>query len=272
MPNTITIHILSDSLGETADAVARAAAAQFPRGTFKVERLPKVATPEQLRELVIAHCGAHCVFFFTLVTEELRQEMALLRSSRELRAVDILGPGVDVLAGISEVPPQRVAGIMRQPDEAYFDRIDAMEFTIRHDDGRNPDGLVDADVVLIGVSRTSKTPLAIYLASKGYSCANIPLVSGSKPPDELFDVDPRRVFGLISSPEVLKEIRSKRMAELGTYVPHYADRGDIEIDLAEARAVMRKIGCIVVRTDNRAVEETAQEIIRYSLGELRVHD
>jgi [pyruvate, water dikinase]-phosphate phosphotransferase / [pyruvate, water dikinase] kinase len=127
-------------------------------------------------------------------------------------------------------------------------------------------------VVLVGVSRTSKTPLSIYLASKGFYTANIPLVRGTDPPAELFEIDPRKVFGLISSPAVLAEVRSKRMAELGTYVAHYADRPDIEADLAEARAVMRKIGCIVVRTDNRAVEETAQEIIRYLRGNLETQD
>ncbi len=272
LEHPITIHILSDSLGETADGVARAAAAQFPRGTFRVERLPKVSTSEQLREVVAAHCGKSCVFFFTLVEHGLREEMLALAACGRVRAVDILGPGVDLLSRMAEIDPRGVAGAMRQPDEAYFDRIDAMEFAIKHDDGRNPEGLQVADVVLVGVSRTSKTPLSIYLASKGFYTANIPLVRGTDPPPELFEVDPRKVFGLISSPAVLAEVRSKRMAELGTYVAHYADRPDIEQDLAEARAIMRRIGCIVVRTDNRAVEETAQEIIRYLRGTLETQD
>jgi len=270
--DAITIHILSDSLGETADAVARAAVAQFPRGTFRVERLPKVSTVDQLLEVVGSHCGQSCIFFFTLVEDGLRQEMMRLSEEHGVHCVDILGPGVDLLASMAHKVPRGVAGTIRQPDEAYFDRIDAMEFAIKHDDGRNPEGLKEADVVLIGVSRTSKTPLSIYLASKGLYTANIPLVRGSHPPIELFDVDPRKVFGLISSPSVLAEVRSKRMAELGTYVAHYADRPDIEEDLSEARAIMRRIGCIVVRTDNRAVEETAQEIMRYLRGGLQTQD
>lgn len=268
----ITIHIISDSLGETADAVARAAAAQFPRDTFRLERLPKVATSEQLRELVALHCGKSCIFFFTLVTRELREEMSILAAAGRIRAVDILGPSVDLLARMSDIDPAGMAGAMRKPDEAYFDRIEAMEFAISHDDGRNPEDLGEADVVLVGVSRTSKTPLSIYLATKGYYCANIPLVHGSIPPAELFDVDPRKVFGLISTPSILAEVRSKRMVELGTYVPNYAERADIEADLEDARAIMRKIGCLVVRTDNRAVEETAQEIIRYLRGGLSTQD
>ena len=272
MTGPITIHIVSDSLGETAEAVARAAAAQFAAGTFRVERLPKLSTVEQLHEVVLSHCGSSCIFFFTLVEDELRQEMARLAHAGRVRAVDILGPGVDLLARMSGQEPRGVAGTMREPDEAYFDRIEAMEFAIKHDDGRNPEGLVNADVVLIGVSRTSKTPLSVYLASKGYYTANIALVMGSEPPAELYEVDPGKVFGLVSSPDVLADIRAKRMAELGTYVPHYADREDIEADLQEARAIMRKIGCIVVRTDNRAVEETAQEIIRYLRGRLTTQD
>jgi regulator of PEP synthase PpsR (kinase-PPPase family) len=270
--DVITIHILSDSLGETADAVARAAAAQFPRGTFRIERLPKVTSVDQLLEVVGAHCGRYCIFFFTLVEDGLRQEMMRLSAEHGVHVVDVLGPGVDLLGNIAHAVPRGVAGTIRQPDEAYFDRIDAMEFAIKHDDGRNPEGLPEADVVLIGVSRTSKTPLSIYLASKGLCVANIPLVRGSLPPSELFEVDPGKVFGLISSPAVLAEVRSKRMAELGTYVQHYADRPDIEEDLAEARAIMRRIGCIVVRTDNRAVEETAQEIMRYLRGGLETQD
>ena len=274
MPGTesITIHLVSDSLGETADALARAVTAQFPPGAFRIERLPKVSSVEQLEELVLAHCGHHCVFFYTIIEEHLLAEMRRLVDEIDVKAVDILGPGISLLAGVSGIEPRGVAGAIREPDEAYFDRIEAMEFAINHDDGRNPEGLVDADVVLIGVSRTSKTPLCVYLASKGLRAANIPLVRGSEPPAELFEVDPRRVFGLVSSAPVLAEIRSKRMVELGTYVAHYADRDDIERDLDEARGIMRKIGCIVVRTDNRAVEETAQEVIRYLHGGLETHD
>lgn len=272
MAEPITIHLLSDSLGETADAVARAAAAQYPRGTFRVERLPKLDSVEQLRELVLSHCGHHCIFFYTIVRDDLLEEMGRLKSTTSIRCVDILGPAVTVLAGVTEAVPHGVAGVLRQADEAYFDRIAAMEFAIKHDDGRNPEGLLQADIVLTGVSRTSKTPLSIYLASKGYYVANVPLVRGTKPPDELFEVDPRRVFGLVSNPEILAEIRGKRMAELGTYVSRYAERDEIEADLAEARAVMRKIGCIVVRTDDRAIEETAQEILRYRRGGLETQD
>jgi [pyruvate, water dikinase]-phosphate phosphotransferase / [pyruvate, water dikinase] kinase len=170
------------------------------------------------------------------------------------------------------VRPHGLAGAYRTPDEAYFDRIEAMEFAIKHDDGQQPEGLLEADVVLIGVSRTSKTPLSMYLASKGFRAANVPLVPGSTPPHQLFEVDPRRVFGLISSVETLSDIRSKRMDELGAYVPGYAECERISNELEDARKVMRQVGCLVVRTDNRAIEETAQDIIRYLKGQLATKD
>lgn len=268
----ITIHIVSDSVGETADAVARAAAAQFPRGAFRIERLPKVETVTDLRDCVETHCGVHCLFFFTLADVALRAEMQRLAAEQDINAVDILGPPVTLLERLAGVSPKGVAGAYRTPDEAYFDRIEAMEFAIKHDDGQHPEGLLEADVVLIGVSRTSKTPLSMYLASKGFRAANVPLVPGSEPPEELYDLDPRRVFGLISSIETLTDIRSKRMDELGAYVPGYAERERIARELEEARAVMRRIGCLVVRTDNRAIEETAQDIIRYLKGQLATKD
>ena len=120
--------------------------------------------------------------------------------------------------------------------------------------------------MLIGVSRTSKTPLSMYLAFKGYRVANVPLAPGMAPPPELFELDPRRVFGLVTSADILMEIRTARMHELGGWVHGYADREAIELELEEARAVMRQIGCIVMRTDEKAIEETAQEITSYLQG------
>ncbi|TLM98562.1 MAG: kinase/pyrophosphorylase [Actinobacteria bacterium] len=267
----ITIHVISDSLGETADMVARAAASQFAQDAFRIERLPKVSTPEQLTDEVYAHCGEHCIFFFTLVDEALRREMAVLKAGG-VNCVDLLGPAVNLLQDVTGYQPAHEAGAVRRTDEEYFDRIEAMEFAVKHDDGRNPEGLKDADVVLIGVSRTSKTPLSMYLATKGFRVANIPLAPGSAPPHELFEVDPAKVFGLITRPDVLIDIRNERMRELGTVVPRYADREMVEREMEEARALMRRLGCLLVHTDNRAVEESAQEIIRHLHGGLTTKD
>ncbi len=257
------IHILSDSLGETADLVARAAASQFPHERFEVVRLSKVASAGSLEEAVRAASAEGCVFFYTLADPLMRERMNALVADLGLAAVDILGPAVEVLETAACVVPTGEAGAIRKTDRGYFQRIEAMEFAVQHDDGRHPEGLSEAEVVLIGVSRTSKTPLSMYLAFKGYKAANIPLMSEVEPPPELFDVEPRRVFGLVSDPDLLAQIRSQRLVELGRYARTYAEREAVERELEHARAVMRRIGCIVVRTDNRAIEETAQEIIRY---------
>lgn len=262
----ISVHVLSDSLGETGEMVARAVVAQFRADDFHIERLPKVTTPEELRETVAAHCGRQCIFLYTLVNVELREAMAALAAVEGVHAVDLLGPSVAVLASATGRRPTGEAGALHRTDEEYFDRIEATEFAVMHDDGRNPEDLPLADVVLLGVSRTGKTPLSMYLAFKGYRVSNVPLAPGVEPPPELFDLDPRKVFGLITEASVLIEIRRERMRELGAFVPRYAEREAVESELEEARALMRRLGCIVVRTDNRAVEESAQEILRYVEG------
>ncbi len=267
----ISIHVISDSLGETGEMVARAVEAQFEPGLFRIERLPKITTPKELRDTVASHCGRHCIFFYTLVDIELRTEMERLCEGG-VKGADLLGPAVGLLAQATGIQPTGEAGAVRRTDQGYFDRIEAMEYAVKHDDGRNPEGLAAADIVLVGVSRTSKTPLAMYLAFKGWRVANVPLAPGVDPPIELYDVDPRRLFGLVTSSDVLVDIRTERMREIGAHVSGYAEREAVERELAEARAFMRKLGCIVIHTDNRAVEEAAQEIIRYAQGGFATED
>lgn len=261
-----SIHVLSDSLGETGEMVALAAAAQFEPGAFRIERLSKVHDASQLRDIVVSHCGEHCIFLYTLVDRDLCAEMKRLVATQGVNAVDLLSPAVDLISQVSGYEPTHEAGAVRRTDAGYFERVEAMEFAVKHDDGRNPEGLLDADIVLIGVSRTSKTPLSMYMAFKGYRVANIPLAKGSEPPPELNDVDRRKLFGLVSSADTLMEIRTMRMKELGGYVPGYADREQIERELEQARSLMRRLGCLVINTDGKAIEETAQEILRYVDG------
>jgi regulator of PEP synthase PpsR (kinase-PPPase family) len=267
----ITVHVVSDALGETGEMVARAAAAQFRAGDFRIERLEKITTPEQLRRTVEMHCGKYCIFFYTLVDAPLRAEMERLAATG-VNAVDVLGPAVALLARAIGHRPAGEAGAMHRTDAEYFERIEATEFAVTHDDGRMPEDMGGADVVLIGVSRTGKTPLAMYMASKGYRVANVPLAPGLVPPSHLFEVDPKRIFGLVADAKILVDIRSERMREMGMLVPRYAEREEVERELDEARALMRRLGCIVIRTDNRAVEESAQEIVRYLEGSPEVQD
>ena len=259
----LTIHLLSDSIGEIAEQVARAAASQFAPGLFAIERLPRVTNAAQLNDLVSRHCGRACIFFYTFADEGLRAEMRRVSGSVNANSLDILGPAVEVLSRAAVLEPSGVAGSFRKIDAAYYARFDAIDFAMKHDDGQHPEDLPHADIVLFGISRTGKTPLSVYLAFKGYKTANVPLVPGSEPPQELFLVDRSRRFGLTTDPLVLARVRRERMHELGTVVRGYADMRSIEIELDASRALMRQLGCIMIRTDNRAIEESAAEILRY---------
>lgn len=265
VPSTgeITVYILSDSLGETADQVAKAALTQFDGDLFHVVRLPKVSTRGQLQGLVAGACHDGGVFLYTLAAPKLRDEMQRIATQLGVVAVDILGPAVTALETVSQVSPAWEAGLTRLTDRGYFERIEALEFAVNHDDGRNTELLHEAEIVLVGVSRTSKTPLSMYLAFKGYRVANIPLSIEMEPPPQLFEVDNRRIFGLVTDPELLVEIRKQRLVELGGYARRYADMDAVQRELDEARALMRRLGCIVIKTGGRAIEETAQEILRY---------
>lgn len=154
-------------------------------------------------------------------------------------------------------------GINHEADDRYFRRIESMEFFVEHDDGRNPQELDLADIVLIGVSRTSKTPLSMYLAFMGYKVANVPLALGVEPPIELENVDPSRIFGLMSTTDTLVSIRTRRLSKDGAsdYAASYADPAEVVAEQAEARKLMRHLGCMIINTSGKAVEETANDII-----------
>jgi regulator of PEP synthase PpsR (kinase-PPPase family) len=185
------------------------------------------------------------------------------KRSRNVAAVDLLGPSIAAIAEATGMRPKGKAGLIRRTDPAYYDRVAAMEFAVDHDDGRNPEELLQADIVLIGASRTSKTPLSIYLAMQGYRVSNIPLALGVEPPKELFQVQRTRIFGLTSQVELLSEIRTQRLGNAIEVAGEYASQQYVQDDLDAARALMRRLGVIVVRTDNRAIEETAREILKY---------
>jgi regulator of PEP synthase PpsR (kinase-PPPase family) len=261
-PAQPSAYILSDSLGETADQVAKASLSQFDPGTFHVVRLPKVTSPSQLESIIEAIPGRPVVFY-TFADPALRAEMSRLVDLFDLSVVDIMGPGVEQLAEVAGREPAWKSGMIRRTDRGYFRKIEALEFAVKHDDGRHPDDLHEAEIVLLGVSRTSKTPLSMYLAFQGYKVANVPLTLETEAPEELLTIDPRKIFGLVSDPDLLSEIRTARAIELGGYARRYAQTEYIEAEMETARQLMKKLGVITIRTAGRAIEESAQEIIRY---------
>ena len=267
-----TIHILSDSVGATGQGVARAAAASFGVLNPSIEVLGNISSAAgmlaDLEEHYLFHrdqgVNTPFIVFYTLIAPELIEAMErFTQTHKNVIAVDVISGAIAALAQASNTKPSACPGYLHSVNEDYYKRIDAVEFTISHDDGRNPQDLTKADIVLLGVSRSSKTPLSIYLSQLGYKVANVPLDFLSTPPKEIYDVDPTRLFGLIISAELLAEIRKKRLGSAIEVAPSYADLECVYEDLEKARALMRKLGCITIRTDNRAIEETAQEILRY---------
>ncbi len=268
----LTVFIISDSVGDTASALVNAAMSQFAGIKVTIERLPKVSSAQQVADFVQPRVGdisfedsaTGKIAVITIADPKLSRDVCASVTQLGVACVDLLSPTMSAIAKATGMTPALRAGINRTLDESYFKRIEAMDYSVDHDDGRLPEEYKDADIILMGVSRTSKTPLSMYLATYGYKVANLPLAPGMTPPKQIYEVDRWRIFGLMSSPTVLSDIRQRRLGPDGMRIAkNYASVDYIEYDLDEARAFMRKIGCIVIRTDNRAIEETAQEILRY---------
>lgn len=257
------VYVLSDSLGETAELVVKAAASQYNSGTAIINRVPYVTDKETVKEAIIDAVKDKAMVAFTLVLPQLREYTVELCKENNLPYVDIMGPVMEQMGKITQKTPKFEPGIFRKLDTDYFKRIEAIEFAVKYDDGKDPRGLLRADVVLVGVSRTSKTPLSMYLAHKQIKAANVPIVPELKPPKELFEIDPKKVIGLVISPHQLNEIRKERLLALG--LRDHASYASMERILAEldyAESIMKRLNCPVLDVTNKAVEETASRMLQ----------
>jgi [pyruvate, water dikinase]-phosphate phosphotransferase / [pyruvate, water dikinase] kinase len=202
------------------------------------------------------------ILVYTLVLKDLRDLLEKRAGERGLRTIDILGPLIGALSEQTGLEPTHTPNIIHRLDEQYFRKVEAIEFAVKYDDGKDSRGVLYADVVLIGVSRTSKTPLSMYLAHKGLKAANIPLVPEVSPPDELYAISPRKIIGLTLRPELLNQIRTERLKTLGLGASaDYANLERIMQELEYARGIMKRIGCPVVDATGKAVEETASIVL-----------
>lgn len=261
------VYIVSDSIGETAEFVVKAVASQFNSGVVEMRRVPFVENKEQIKAVFAQASGCNAIIAYTLVVPELRKAMEEETLNHSISTADILGSLMGAFSRITCKEPHREAGRVRRLDDVYFRRVAAVEFAVKHDDGKDPRGLMQADVVLVGISRTSKTPLSMYLAHQGIMVANLPLVPEVEPPEELYWIPPEKVIGLIINPDQLKEIRQERLKSLGLDSDaNYVAVERIEEELAYARRVMKKIGCTVFDVSNKAVEEVANRIIQLTKG------
>lgn len=257
-----TVYVISDSLGETGEKLAHAAISQFDQENIDVIRVPFVRNSDQVREVVLEAAEKGAIICHTLVSPDLRDTLDSLASEHQVRYVDLLGPMLEAVSSIAKTRPRMKPGLIHKLDEEYFKKVEAIEFAVKYDDGKNPSGFEKADIVLVGVSRTSKTPMSMYLAHKKYKVANLPLVPEVALPEEIFRVPPYRIVGLIIDPYKLNTIRTERMKALGfSGTANYTDIARIEDELNYAKAVMRQLHCVVLDVSNRAIEETASRII-----------
>lgn len=257
------VYVLSDSVGETAELVVKAGLSQFTNGDYKIQRVPYVEDKETIDEFLQIAKERNGMIGFTLVEPELRNYLNEKSKEMDVEAVDILGPTLDTMEHVFKRSPRLEAGLIHKLDEDYFKKIEAIEFAVKYDDGRDSRGIARADIVLIGVSRTSKTPLSQYLAHKRIKVANVPIVPEVDPPEELMLVDPSKCIGLKITADKLNGIRKERLKALGLGdQATYANMERIEQELEYFNRVVDKIGCQVIDVSNKAVEETANLILR----------
>ncbi|APJ04975.1 pyruvate, water dikinase regulatory protein [Silvanigrella aquatica] len=265
IPNIFTV---SDGTGETALSIVRAVRVQFEHAEMHIERYNKVRNREMLDDMLLSAKNKNATVVATLVDPELRVFLISRSMQLGVKVVDVLFPLLETLSEQLGSRPSAIPGLLRQLDEGYFKRISAIEYTVRHDDGIISNDLPNADIILVGVSRTSKTPLSMYLGHKGYKVANIPLVPGIDPPAELAKVDQNKIIGLIIDPSRLAEIRAARINALGTDdIGDYADLEKIFEELEWSREIFkRNKRWPILDVTGKALEENSVEIEKIILN------
>jgi len=258
-----TLFVVSDSRGQTGAAVMKAALVQFEGQRYDIVRESNVRTRERVEAIVEAAAQTRGVVFYTLVAPDTRRAMQATAAVHAVPVVDILGPALSALHDLFRHEPQAKPGLLYASEREEFDRQEAIDYTLKHDDGRRPDGLAAADVVLVGVSRAGKSSACFYLAYHGVKAANVPLVPGVPVPAELTALPPERVIGLWVNPGRLVAMREARAHHLGAF--RHGDYTDHEAVKQEVRAVHRVMsgqGWRTIDASYLAVEEIAREVMR----------
>lgn len=257
------IFVISDSTGETAERAVRAALLQFPTHRVRVRLFTRTRTKAAAEEILAKAAEAGAMVVFTLVATELRERFHEVASKHGIEAVDVIGALIHKVGNFLEAQPLNVPSATLPLSEEYFRRVEAIEFAVKSDDGKEPRNFRKADLILAGVSRTSKTPLSTYLAGRGLRVANCPLVLGVTPPPELFQVAPDRVVALTIGIEKLLEIRQERLSQLG--MPEdvsYGLRDHVQAELEYAHGLFQQNPeWTVIDVSGRAIEETATIIL-----------
>ncbi|ASZ06986.1 MULTISPECIES: pyruvate, water dikinase regulatory protein [Enterococcus] len=258
----VTFFVISDSAGETATKLAQATMAQYPSVEFNLFRRTFVTDKETLLNALNDALTEQAIVLHTLINQELIDTARTFCDENELFSFDIMTPPVAEIERRTGIQPTRQPGALHLLNENYFKRIKAMEFAVKYDDGKDPRGFLEADVVLLGVSRTSKTPLSLFLANKNLKVANLPLIPQAHIPKQLWEVDPKKIVGLTNDPDILNSIRKERMRSYGLNPDTaYSDIEKIRAELDFANDLYQKLGCVVINVASLSIEETASLIL-----------
>jgi len=261
----LRIIILSDGTGETAASLCKATLTQFPESQVLFTRYKNIRTPEQIEAILNEAALHHDLVAHTIVQTKLRKKLFELCEDLNIRHLDLIGSAIKEFSEYFQMEPESEPGLLHAVNQDYFDKVSAMEFTLEHDDGKNIHAIEEADVILLGVSRTSKTPLSVYLSQHGLKVINIPIINQMPLPEKIYEIDQRKIFALTIDPEALIEIRRKRLIRLGAkeHLGDYASEDKIveEIDWA-TNIFKRNKRWPIFNVTNKALEETASDILK----------
>lgn len=257
--NDLKIFVISDSIGETAQRMIHATLTQFPAlDSATIKKFPFIKDQEQFMNILTLAKDNHAIIVTTLVNQELNQIGLNFAAEHGVPYVDYMSGLIQIIQRETSIEPLMESGALRKLNSQYFKRIEAMEYSVKYDDGKNFTDLSEADAVIVGVSRTSKTPLSMYLANKGYKIANIPLVPEVPLPDALFKQKNLKVFGLTAGPNYIMNIRTERVKVLGLQGPaDYNNLKRIKEELIYAEEVFERLNATVINTEYKSIEESA---------------
>ena len=260
--NQLKIFILSDTVGDISEKVIFAVMSQFPNVKEKeIKKYPFLDNLSDLTSVLNDAKNEQAVVVSTLINHELSEAAKDYTDANNLFFVDYLYPLMKVLSDKLDEKPIYQSSALHALDEQYFDRISAIEFAVKYDDGKNPRGFLKSDIVLLGISRTSKTPLSMYLANHSYKVSNLPLIPEVEVAPEIFEVPSEKIFGLVASPEYIMNVRSERVKLMGLASEStYNNMQRIKQELSYAEELYDKLDATVINMENRSIEETAQQI------------
>nr|WP_285852644.1 pyruvate, water dikinase regulatory protein [Staphylococcus xylosus] len=261
----LRLYVISDSIGETAQRMVHATLTQFPDvSQIEIKKFPFIKSEEELINILKSAKSRAAVVITTLVNPEFNMVGQQFAKKADIPYVDYMSDLIGIIQQRTNCSPILESGALRKLDENYFRRIEAMEYSVKYDDGKHFTDIGEADALIVGVSRTSKTPLSMYLANKGYKIANIPLVPEVDIPDEVFRHTDLKVFGLTASPNYILNIRNERVKVLGLHGPtNYNSIERIREELIYAEEIFEKLNATVINTEYKSIEESAFYIEKF---------